>query len=81
MAISSRKSRAGVEKSSQAPVVSKIDAPSGMAASPAALACHLRPFSIEVTRVFICSLRLVIASVIAFTGSSGSGDITSSMRS
>ena len=41
----------------------------------------LRPFSTAVTRVFTCSSSEVMASAIAFAGSSGSGDITSSMRS
>ena len=40
-----------------------------------------RPFSTEVTRVFTCSSSEVIASFIACMGSSGAGDITSSMRS
>ena len=52
-----------------------------MFASPRPLFWNLRPFSTEVTRVFTCSSSEVIASFIARNGSSGDGDITSSMRS
>jgi hypothetical protein len=41
----------------------------------------LRPFSTEVTRALTCSSSAAIASIIARIGSSGAGDITSSMRS
>jgi hypothetical protein len=81
VAINSRKSRDGVEKSSHAPLVSKIAGPSGMLASPRLLFWKFRPFSTEVTRTFACSSSDVIASFIARVGSSGEGDITSSMRS
>jgi hypothetical protein len=80
MAINSRKSRAGVAKSSHAPVVSKIAGPSGISASRPPL-WNLRPFSTEVTRALTCSSSAEIASFIARSGSSGAGDITSSMRS
>ena len=61
--------------------VSKIAGPSGMLASPCPLFWNLRPFSTAVTRVLTCSSSDVIASFIARIGSSGAGDITSSMRS
>jgi len=70
-----------VEKSSQGPVVANIAAPSGMLASPLPLLWNLRPSSIAVTRVRTCSSSEVIASFIARTGSSGAGDITSSILS
>jgi hypothetical protein len=70
-----------VAKSSQAPVVSKIEGPSGMSSSPFPLFWNFRPFSTEVTRVLTCSSSESMAPFIARTGSSGSGDITSSMRS
>src|SRR5262249_7980608 len=63
IAINKRKSRDGVEKSSQAPLVSKIAAPSGMVASPRLPFWNLRPFSTEVTRTFACSSSDVIASL------------------
>ena len=63
------------------PAASKIEGPSGMSASLWPLTWYLRPFSTEVTRVFTCSSSEVIASFIALNGSSGSGDITSSMWS
>ena len=81
MAINSRKSRAGVAKSSQAPVVAKIAGPSGMPASPPCPFWYLRPFSTDPTRVFTCSSSESIAAFMARNGSSGCGDITSSMRS
>ena len=81
IAINRRRSRDGVEKSSHAPIVSKIAGPSGMVASPLPLFWNLRPFSTEVTRVFTCSSSEVIASFMARSGSSGEGDITSSIRS
>ena len=52
-----------------------------MVASPLPLFWNLRPFSTDVTRVFTCSSSEVIASFIARSGSSGDGDITSSIRS
>ena len=81
MLISMRRSRDGVEKSSHAPIVSKIDAPSGIEASPLPLFWNLRPCSTDLTRVFACSLSEMIASFIARNGSSGAGDITSSILS
>ena len=81
IAINRRKSRDGVEKSSHGPVVSKIAAPAGMFASPRPLFWNFRPFSTDVTRVLTCSSSAVIVSFIARRGSSGDGDITSSIRS
>ena len=59
----------------------KIDAPSGIAPTPLPLSRNLRPFSTEVTRACACSSSAVTTSFIARRGSSGAGDITSSMRS
>jgi hypothetical protein len=61
---------------SDAPV---IDAPSGISASPCPLFWNFRPISTDVTRAFTCSSSAVIVSFIARKGSSGDGDITSSI--
>ncbi len=51
-----------------------------MVASPWPVVWNLRPFSTDVTRALTCSSSAVIASFMARRGSSGAGDITSSMR-
>ena len=68
-------------KKAQGPLVSKIAQPSGMEAWPLPLLWNLRPFSTDVTRACTCSSSEVTASIMARFGSSGAGDMTSSMRS